>query len=101
MRILHDEGVVGDVCTVFLRADGTWQDVHLNERATGPTPVELQRIPRRVCVVAGDNKVAPLLAALRAGVVTDLVVDEITATGSGGGAASAPATRGQPERRRP
>ncbi|KQT02077.1 sugar-binding transcriptional regulator [Cellulomonas sp. Leaf395] len=81
VRNLHDEGVVGDVCTVFLRADGSWQDVHLNERATGPTPVELQRIPRRVCVVAGDNKVAPLLAALRAGVVTDLVVDEITATG--------------------
>jgi DNA-binding transcriptional regulator LsrR (DeoR family) len=81
VKNLHDEGVVGDVCTVFLRADGSWQDVHLNERATGPTPVELQRIPRRVCVVAGDNKVAPLLAALRAGVVTDLVVDEITATG--------------------
>jgi DNA-binding transcriptional regulator LsrR (DeoR family) len=34
-----------------------------------------------VCVVAGDNKVAPLLAALHSGVVTDLVVDEITATG--------------------
>ena len=63
VRNLHDEGVVGDVCTVFLRADGSWQDVHLNERATGPTPVELQRVPRRVCVVAGDNKVAPLLAA--------------------------------------
>ncbi|GCD18999.1 sugar-binding transcriptional regulator [Cellulomonas algicola] len=81
VRLLHDEGVVGDVCTVFLRADGSWQDVHLNERATGPTPEELQRVPRRVCVVAGDNKVAPLLAALRAGVVTDLVVDELTATG--------------------
>ena len=53
----------------------------LNERATGPTPRELQRVPRRVCVVAGDNKVVPLLAALRAGVVTDLVVDELTATG--------------------
>jgi DNA-binding transcriptional regulator LsrR (DeoR family) len=80
VRLLHAEGVVGDVCTVFLRADGSWQDVHLNERATGPTPEELQRVPRRVCVVAGDNKVAPLLAGLRAGVVTDLVVDEITAT---------------------
>jgi hypothetical protein len=31
--------------------------------------------------VAGDNKVVPLLAALRSGVVTDLVVDEVTATG--------------------
>ena len=81
VQALHDEGVVGDVCTVFLRSDGSWADVPLNARATGPSPDELKHIPRRVCVVAGDNKVAPLLAALRAGVVTDLVVDEITATG--------------------
>jgi len=79
IRSLHREGVVGDVCTVFLRADGSYRDVVLNERATGPTPDELHRIPRRVCVVAGDNKAVPLLAALRSGVVTDLVVDEVTA----------------------
>jgi deoxyribonucleoside regulator len=80
IRLLHEEGVVGDVCTVFLRADGSYQDISLNKRATGPTPTELQRLPRRVCVVAGDNKAVPLLAALRAGVVTDLVIDEVTAT---------------------
>jgi DNA-binding transcriptional regulator LsrR (DeoR family) len=79
IEVLHGEGVVGDVCTVFLRANGSWQDVALNARATGPDPHQLEHVPRRLCVVAGDNKVAPLLAALRAGVVTDLVVDEITA----------------------
>ncbi|QTE29180.1 helix-turn-helix domain-containing protein [Pengzhenrongella sicca] len=79
-RTLHAEGVVGDICTVFMRADGSYRDVALNARATGPTPEELNRVPRRVCVVAGDNKVGPLLAALRSGVVTDLVVDEVTAT---------------------
>lgn len=78
--VLHHQGVVGDVCTVFLRADGSWQDVPLNARATGPTPAQLRRIPRRLCAVAGDTKAIPLLAALRAGVVTDLVVDERTAT---------------------
>jgi len=77
---LESEGVVGDVCTVFLRADGTYEDLALNERATGPTPGELRRVPRRVCAVAGDSKVIPLLAALRAGVITHLVVDEQTAT---------------------
>ena len=77
---LEAEGVVGDVCTVFLRADGTYEDLSLNERATGPTPAELRAIPRRICSVAGDNKVVPLLAALRAGVITDLVIDEQTAT---------------------
>lgn len=76
---LEAEGVVGDVCTVFLRADGTYEDLSLNERASGPTPAELRRVPRRVCAVAGESKVAPLLAALRAGVITHLVIDEQTA----------------------
>lgn len=73
------DGVVGDVCTVFLREDGSWEDVAINDRATGPTPRQLQAIDRRVCVVAGEAKVVPLRAALRAGAVTDLVIDEPTA----------------------
>lgn len=76
---LRAEGVVGDVCTVFLRGDGSYEDISINARATGPTPAELQRIPRRVCAVAGDAKVIPLLAALRSRAVTDLVIDEATA----------------------
>ena len=80
IETLEAEGVVGDVCTVFLRADGTYEDLSLNERATGPTPAELKRVPRRVCAVAGDGKVEPLLAALRAGVITHLVIDEQTAS---------------------
>jgi len=79
LATLEAEDVVGDVCTVFLREDGTYSDIPLNDRATGPTPAQLQRLPRRVCAVAGDNKVAPLRAALHAGVVTHLVIDELTA----------------------
>jgi deoxyribonucleoside regulator len=81
VETLESEGVVGDVCTVFLRADGTYEDLTLNDRATGPTPAELRRVPRRVCAVAGDSKVLPLLAALKTGVITHLVLDEQTATG--------------------
>lgn len=80
IETLASEGVVGDVCTVFLRADGSYEDLSLNERATGPTPAELKRVPRRVCAVAGEAKVLPLLAALRAGVITHLVIDEQTAS---------------------
>lgn len=76
---LYAAGVVGDVCTVFLRADGSYQDIAINRRATGPTPAELARIPRRLCVVAGEAKLRPLLAAMRAGAVTDLIIDEPTA----------------------
>lgn len=79
MAEIAAEKVVGDVCTVLLRADGSWRDVSLNSRATGPTPVELQSVQRRLCVVAGTAKAVPLLAALRAKVATDLVVDDATA----------------------
>jgi deoxyribonucleoside regulator len=79
LAALYAAGVVGDVCTVFLRQDGSYQDIAINRRATGPTPAELARIPRRLCVVAGEAKLRPLLAAMRAGAVTDLIIDEPTA----------------------
>jgi len=79
MESLREEGVVGDVCTVFLREDGSYSDLILNERATGPTPGELQVIPRRLCAAAGDGKARAIRAALLAGVATHLVIDERTA----------------------
>lgn len=73
------DGVVGDVCTVLLRENGTWADIPFNRRATGPTPAELRRIPRRICVAADAARVAAVVGALRAGVATDLVIDSETA----------------------
>ncbi|AKT50216.1 transcriptional regulator [Arsenicicoccus sp. oral taxon 190] len=78
---LAAQHVVGDVATHFLRQDGTYADIALNRRASGPSPAELRRVNRRLCVVAGDNKIQGTLGALRAGVVSDLVIDERTAGG--------------------
>lgn len=71
--------VVGDVCTVMLREDGTYADITINARATGLAPAQLRRLPKRIAVVAGVSKAAPALGALRARVATDLVIDETTA----------------------
>lgn len=79
MEQLLSEGVVGDVCTVLLREDGSYADIAYNERATGPTPAELARIPRRICVVADPSRAPALIGALRAGTATDLVLDDGTA----------------------
>jgi deoxyribonucleoside regulator len=79
LAALYASGVVGDVCTVFLRQDGSYRDIAINRRATGPTPAELARIPRRPRRTTGEAKLRPLLAALRAGTVTDLIIDEPTA----------------------
>lgn len=79
MAELRRQKVVGDVCTVLLREDGSYRDISLNARASGPTPEELQRISRRVCVVVGEAKAPAIIGAMRAGVATDLIIDEITA----------------------
>ncbi|MDR0432281.1 MAG: helix-turn-helix domain-containing protein [Bifidobacteriaceae bacterium] len=77
---LRDNGAVGDVCSVFLPADGDHSAIGMNRRASGPTPDQLQSIPRRLCAVAGDAKVDILIAALRCGAMTDLVIDQRTAS---------------------
>lgn len=76
---LKRAGAVGDICTTFLRADGSWTDLELNRRSSGPDLAELARLPRRLCVVASPSRIPGLLAALRAGVVSHLVLDEQTA----------------------
>lgn len=76
---LRANRIVGDVCTVLLREDGTWEDIETNTRATGPTPANLQRIPRRICLVAGEGKAAALAGAVRAKTMTDLIVDDALA----------------------
>lgn len=77
---LAADGVVGDVCTRFLRPDGSWDGIAINQRASGPSPERLMRIPRRLMVASGLGKVPVIRAALLAGLVTDLVIDEAAAT---------------------
>lgn len=73
------DGAVGDICTVLIRADGSFRGIALNDRASGPTPEEIQKIPRRLCVVGDPSRAVVLLGALRAKTVTDLVCDNATA----------------------
>lgn len=76
---LDRDGVVGDVATVFYRADGSWRDIGLNARASGPDLDRLRRAPRRICIAAGTSKTGALHGALAGGLVTDLIVDEAAA----------------------
>jgi DNA-binding transcriptional regulator LsrR (DeoR family) len=70
---------VGDVATVFFRADGSSDGIVLNERSTGPALTELRQVRRRICVVSGVSKINGLKGALAARLATDLILDEATA----------------------
>ncbi|PYD01241.1 sugar-binding transcriptional regulator [Microbacterium esteraromaticum] len=78
-RSLEEDAVIGDVATVFFRADGSWRDIRLNARSTGPGLDRLRRVPRRVCVVSGAAKFGSLRAAIGAGLITDVVLDDALA----------------------
>jgi deoxyribonucleoside regulator len=76
---LAESDVVGDLATVFFRADGTTTGIPLNDRATGPDFAVFRQTPRRICVVSGVAKLAALKGALNAHVITELFLDESTA----------------------
>ena len=79
LRNLLDRGVVGELGTVFMRADGSSDSIPLNTRSSGLPIATLKRIRRRLCVAVGATKAPVIEAALLAGAVTDLVVDDAAA----------------------
>lgn len=76
---LSAEGVVGDVATVFYRADGGWNDIAINLRSSGPGLDVIREAPRRLCVVSGESRLDSLKGALAADLITDLIIDYPTA----------------------
>lgn len=79
LNVLAGSDVVGDVATVFFRADGSSDGITLNERSTGPSLDQLREVRRRICVVSGASKINCLRGALAAGLATDLILDEASA----------------------
>lgn len=76
---LEEEGVAGDIATVFFRADGSYADIPINARASGPDLGLLRQVQHSICVVSGLGKARGLQAALCGGFVQHLIVDEPTA----------------------
>lgn len=76
---LRRRGVVGDIGSVFIRADGSSNEIPLNARTTGMPLDELRAVPTRLLIVSGQRKSVAVAAALRAGAATDLVLDDVTA----------------------
>ncbi len=79
LKELRKEKVVGDIATVFFRADGSYADIPINARASGPDLQHFQKVQHAICVVAGRGKVQGLLAALHGGYLNTLIIDEPSA----------------------
>lgn len=76
---LRAAGAVGDIATVFFRSDGSFRDLAMNQRSSGPDLEQIGRRGRAVCLVVGEKKAAAARAALRGRFIHTLIVDEPTA----------------------
>jgi DNA-binding transcriptional regulator LsrR (DeoR family) len=70
--------LAGDIATVFFREDGSFDNIPINERTSGPDLKLFQR-KHGICVVSGLGKVRGLTAALKGGLISELIIDEPTA----------------------
>jgi DNA-binding transcriptional regulator LsrR (DeoR family) len=77
--MIRAEGLVGDIATMFFREDGSWRDIALNARSSGPDMDCFQRAAHSICVVSGKGKIPGLRAALQGGFINELVIDEPSA----------------------
>ncbi|MEM6428598.1 MAG: sugar-binding transcriptional regulator [Deinococcota bacterium] len=76
---LAAQGVVGDIATVFFRADGSYADIEVNQRSSGPELELFRQARHSVCVVSGEGKVRGLHAALQGRYIRHLILDDVTA----------------------
>jgi len=73
------QGVVGDLCGHMFDVDGRFVE-HEVSRRTLAIPIEdLRRVKRVVAVAGGASKAPSLLGAVRTGVPSVLVTDQVTA----------------------
>jgi DNA-binding transcriptional regulator LsrR (DeoR family) len=78
-KALNAGGVVGDIATVFYRADGSSDGLALNNRSTGPSLDVIRKVPRKICVIAGASRLPSLRGAIAGQYVSDLIIDDATA----------------------
>jgi DNA-binding transcriptional regulator LsrR (DeoR family) len=76
LKLLHAAGAVGEILGHFYDATGAECSTPLQRRVVSLGLNELRLIPKRVGVVAGNDRTDAVLAAVRSGYLNALVIDE-------------------------
>ncbi|MFK7801514.1 MAG: sugar-binding transcriptional regulator [Anaerolineae bacterium] len=81
IKITTDEidNLAGCVSNIFIRPDGSFSDIALNQQACGPDLTLFQNAERVICAVSGLDILKVLRGALNGKLLTDLIIDEPTA----------------------
>ncbi len=81
LRALRAAGIVADLCSSLLLTDGTVYRGELARRMIAVSPDDLVRVPLKIAVAGGAEKVRAIAAACRARMVDVLITDPRAAEG--------------------
>lgn len=76
---LAKAGAVGHICGIFFDAEGNLIDHSIVRKVIGVSPQTLRSAPIRIGVAGGQQKIIPVLGAVRAGFVNVLITDDVVA----------------------
>ena len=79
IRILRENGFVGDIVMNPVRLDGSYDDCPLTERLMNADIDTLRNIKNVVLIVTGEEKKEAIWAVLKTGCIDTLIIDEMTA----------------------
>jgi deoxyribonucleoside regulator len=79
VREVAEAGAVGDVCATHFDIHGTILDIYITARVVGVSDADLRKIPFRLGVAGGAIKAPAILGALRSGLLSALVTDDLAA----------------------
>ena len=74
------KGAIGNFLGFYIDSSGAIVDHPINQRIIGVSGEAFARIPRRIMISGGQNKVDALMAVLNQGWVSDIVTDAQTAS---------------------
>lgn len=79
IRILREQGFVGDIAMNPVRLDGSYDECPLTDRLLNADMECLKNIANTVLVACGEEKVEAIRAVLCSGCIDRLIIDETTA----------------------
>jgi DNA-binding transcriptional regulator LsrR (DeoR family) len=76
---IAEAGAVGDVCAAHFDIQGNILDIDIMARVVGVSDADMMKIPFRLGVAGGAIKAPAILGALRSGLLTALITDDLAA----------------------
>jgi DNA-binding transcriptional regulator LsrR (DeoR family) len=78
---VKEKGVIGDFLGHFFNSEGEFVETEFEARLVSIPLDTLSKIPKKVALAGGEDKVATLCGALKTGMIDTLVTDESTGKG--------------------